>query len=171
MLIQPDRNELGDRRLDLKESAIKAHEDNKKLASQYRIPDQDLLEDQKQAIGSEMDWQLFVTKLLKLSTNIVVEKGGVTGAVAVRFITKDKLGKPEKRYVSGFYIDCKLPEFSSVIVDENGLPKREIRGWRSVLEALVRAGALTQKQCDLTFGPALGQRAILWDRSRHFERR
>jgi hypothetical protein len=171
MLIQPDRNELGDRRLDLKEGAIKAHEDNKKLASQYRIPDQDVFEDQKQALGNEMDWQLFVSKLLKLSNKIVVEKGGVTGAVAVRFITKDNLGKPEKRYVSGFYIDCKLPEFSSVTVDENGLPKREIRGWRTVLESLISAGALTRKQCDLTFGPALGQRAFLWDRSRHFESR
>jgi hypothetical protein len=52
-----------------------------------------------------------------------------------------------------------------VTLDDKNLPVREIRGWRSVLVALIRAGALTRKQCDTAFGPASGQRSILWYRN------
>jgi hypothetical protein len=169
MLIQPDKHELGDLRLDLKEGTAKAREENIQIASKYRIPDQDTLEKIGMALGQVMDWKAFVNKLLTLSPNLVVEKGGYPNAVAVRVIKKNEFGETKKEYVSGFLME-RMPEFSSVILDENKLPKREIRGWRTVLEALIRSGAITQKQCDLKFGPALGQRAVLWDRAQQSRR-
>jgi hypothetical protein len=165
MLIQPDKNELGDLRLDVKEGAAKAHEDNKRMASVYKIPDQKLLEDREMAEGNFMDWKELVRRIHTLSPKIFIEKGGYPNALAVRIERKNWEGKSEKEYITGFLME-KLPEYSSVLVDKNDLPKREVRGWRTVLQALIRAGALTQKQCDLTFGPALGQRAVLWDRAK-----
>jgi hypothetical protein len=164
MLIQPDKNELGDLRLNIEEGVAKAKEDNIRMASQYRIPDQDLLSKVEMAVGNPMDWKDLVNKLLRLSTNIVVEKGGYPNAVAVRVIKKDEFGETQKQYVSGFLME-RMPEFSAIIKDENDLPKREIRGWRTVLDALIDTGVVTQKKCDLIFGPALGQRAVLWDRA------
>jgi hypothetical protein len=165
VLILNDSGDLGDVRLDLKEGAEKAREDNRKLASRYKIPDQKLLENRDMAEGNFMDWKELVRRIHTLSPKIFIEKGGYPNALAVRIERKNWEGISEKEYITGFLME-KLPEYSSVLVDKNDLPKREVRGWRTVLQALIRAGALTQKQCDLTFGPALGQRAVLWDRAK-----
>jgi hypothetical protein len=82
----------------------------------------------------------------------------------VRYPKPQEDGTIEKAYVTGFYVDAPLPEFSSVIVDSKGLPVRELRGWRSVLLALYRQKIVTLKQLELSFGKAQGQRAILWDK-------
>lgn len=168
MLIKADRDLLGDKLLDLKEKNERMREENKQKAAQFRIPDQQLLENRDMARGWMMDWQELVRRIVKLNASIRVEQGGIPNAVAVR-IVKQVCGEEVKQYVTGF-VKEPLPEYSSVTVDKNGLPVREIRGWRSVLNALIRAGALTLQQVEVTFGPATGQRAILWDRQMQSKR-
>jgi hypothetical protein len=150
----------------MEEAAHKAKEDTLKQASARRIPDQNTLEDHDAARGYEMDPVDLIMKIQKLNRDIVVMKGGVRNAVAVyipdRGPDAHELGL---KYVTGFYINEKLPEFSSVTVDQVGVAHKETRGWRSVLLALINAGALDRKKVDLTFGPANGQRSDLWYKS------
>lgn len=171
MLIKNDRDLLGDKLLNMTEGLEKRREDTKKQASQYRIPDQEMLEDREMAQGWPMDWREFVRRVSKLNPRIQFLAGAHPRFAQVRFAK----GDGESEYVSGFYLG-RLTEFSYVAVDDMGLPvndpllQAQCRGWREVLLKLIQKGALTEKQVELTFGPALGQRAILWDRSMHAKR-
>lgn len=138
------------------------------MCNKKRIPHQDMLEDQDMALGTPMSPTLFIEKLRKLP-GILVEPGGAgPTAVAVRTVVKDQdpesetFGQPIKIYLSGFWTDKILPEFSSILPNKFGLATREIRGWRSVLLAMHRQGAVTLPQLKAVFGDANGQRSILW---------
>lgn len=161
MLIQPDKSKLGDGNLQDSEAVAKLKEENLRRSSENRIPDQDVLENREAALGHPMLPSELILKLQKLNPKILIEKGGVPGSVAVRYVPP---GKTEKVYVTGFPTEYPLPEFSAVVVDEKGLPWKELRGWRSVLLALDQKGLLTREQVKLTFGYPTGQRAILWDK-------
>jgi hypothetical protein len=147
------------------EAIAKAKEDTLKAASANRVPDQAILEDQTMAkqAGYWLDWNELIRRISLLNPAILFQKGGAPNAIAVRYPKRDEHGDVHQEYITGFYCES-LPEYSSVTLDEKGLPHREIRGWRSVLVALIRAGALSKKQCDTIFGPAMGERSMLWYR-------
>lgn len=145
------------------EALAKAKEDTLALASANRIPDQDLLENQEMATGYTLDHNELIRRIQLLNPKILIMPGGVRGAAAVRY-PKMEDGEMQNVYITGFYLEP-LPEYSSVICDEMGNAKREIRGWRSVLLALLRVGALDIEKTDAMFGPASGQRSGLWYRS------
>lgn len=145
------------------EAVAKAKEETRKQATQHRVPDQDVLENREAAKGYYLEYSELIARIGRLNSKILFQKGGVDNAVAVRFPKPDGMGGHTLEYVTGFFCQP-LPEFSSVILDDKGLPVREVRGWRSVLHALIRAGALTKRQCDVVFGPAVGQRSSLWYR-------
>jgi|SRR5215469_2400127 len=65
------------------------------------------------------------------------------------------------KYVTGMP-KAELPEFSHVLLDSSNLPTREVRGWRSVLMALIKADALTYRQVVRQFGEPNGARANRW---------
>lgn len=157
MLIQPNIHELGDKRLNPEENLAKLKEGNAKLNEQYKIPGQAELEDVDKALGKPMSYTEVIRRIKLANNSLIVEDGGVQGAVAVRIPVNGPNGL-EKKYITGFYKEV-LPEFSYVLTDERGLPKREVRGWRSVLLMLIKAGAITLKQADALFGETLGQRA------------
>lgn len=167
MLIQPDIHELGDKRLDMAEGIAKAKEDNLRQAAKHKVPDQKLLEDAEMARGNLMSWRELIRRVKRINPEILFEKGGMPNAIAVRVI--DPATK-EKTYISGFYCED-LPEYSSLVVDEHGLPVRETRGWRTVLLSLIRAHHLDPEKVEVMFGPAVGQRTMLWDRSLQAHRR
>jgi len=158
IILQSDLNSISPA-----EAIVKATEDTKKQASANRIPDQAILEDHEAARGIPMEANELIRRLQKMNSKLLIVPGGVPNAVAVRYPTKNENGEIEQKYITGFYLE-KLPEFSSVIVDNMGLPHREVRGWRSVLMALIDNNILDCKKVDLTFGPALGQRTGLWYR-------
>lgn len=145
------------------EAVAKAKEDTINLASKNKIADQDIFEDQEMARGIELSENELIRRLRLLNPQILIMPGGIEGAVAVRY-PKYEGGEWHNAYITGFYLKP-LPEFSSVTVDGKGLPVREIRGWRSVLLALIRCGALDRIKVDVMFGPARGQRAGIWYRT------
>jgi hypothetical protein len=168
MLIVPDKKFLStDHYLSPAENVAKLKQGNKELAAKKRMPKQDLLENQDMAVGQPMSPTLFIQKLRRLP-NVIVEQGGIPNAAAVRTVvtdtdpTSETYGKEIKRYISGFYTDRILPEFSSILPDVNGLPTREIRGWRTVLLALFRSKVASYSQLKAAFGEPHGQRGILW---------
>lgn len=145
------------------EAIAKAKEDTIAMSSKNRIADQDTFEDQEMARGMELSENELIRRLQLLNPKILITPGGVAGAVAVRY-PKFEDGEWSNAYITGFYLKP-LPEFSSVTVDDKGLPVRELRGWRSVLLALIRCGALDRVKVDALFGPARGQRSGIWYRS------
>lgn len=150
----------------LAEAAISAKEETKKLAAKNHIPDQKLLEDRDMARGYELEPNDFIARLQKLTSKVLIRQGGVRNAVAVCVQVPVSEDYPTGwKYITGFYINQRLPEFSSVTTDQFGVAHKEIRGWRSVLLALINAGAVDRRKADIAFGPALGQRTDLWYRS------
>lgn len=153
------------------EAVAKAKEDTLRQASSRHVPDQALLSDQKMAqeAGYWLDWHELVRRIHVLNRKIHFQKGGAANAIAVLYPKRDEYGELRQEYITGFYCEP-LPEYSSVTLDGMGIAHREVapghnRAWRAVLTALIRAGALTKKQCDTTFGPAMGERSILWYRN------
>lgn len=128
----------------------------------------DLLSNAEMALGKVLMPSEFI-RLLKLAgPNLIIEPGGYKDAVAVRIqvIDDDPLspthGTYVKKYVSGFYVDRPLAEYSCFINDASGVPYREVRGWRTVLLMLISVGALRYQDVNRVFGEPEGQRNILW---------
>jgi hypothetical protein len=163
VLIQPDKSALGDGKLANKEAVAKVKEENRATVAKDRIPDQDLLENRQAALGRPMQPNDLILRIQKLNREIFVGKGGVKDAVKV-CVPRLVDGEIQQKYITGFYIDNPLPEFSCVVVDHRGLPVREVRGWRSVLMALWKCGSLNLKQIETEFGRPSGMRSVLWDK-------
>lgn len=171
MLVLNDSSLLGDKRVDrdMREHGAQKLEETKRQIEQYKVMDQAVLEQHDMAQGRMLSWTEFARKLSKANPTLLVEQGGVFGALAIRRVVVNEIGEIEKEYLSGFYMEP-LPEYSSVVNDKMGLPVGELRGWRTVLNHLIERGALTQKQADKEFGPATGQRSDIWNR-KSWERR
>lgn len=161
MLILPDSHSLGDTFLDPIENLIKLKEENQKEIDKKKLPGQAMLENQDMATGAPMSYQELIRKLKHANPNLIIEDGGVPGAIAVRVMSVDEEGIPYKKYLSGFYKDV-LTEYSFVTTDSRGLANRESRGWREVVKQLIKVGALPYKRAVEVFGDAEGQRSSRW---------
>lgn len=164
MLIYDDSSNLGDKRISLTEGLAKIKQDNQPLIDSKKIPNQKLLENQDMAIGRAMQPSEFIRLIQVMDPKIIVEKGGYPNCVAVRYPTWNAdEGEYQRKYISGFPVNEVMQEFSHITVDDKGLPKREVRGWRTVLIALNKAGILSFADIKKVFGDATGQRSVLWD--------
>jgi len=162
MLILPDSSSLGDTHLSPEEGVAKLKEGNQKLSDSFRLPNQTLLTDEDASHGQMMSSNDFISKLRKIDSGIIVEDGGVPGAVAVRYPrTDEETGQLVKSYVTGFY-KGPMSEWSLILEDKNGKPTRHMRGWRTVLLDLMRGNILSYAQVKAAFGDPRGSRSILW---------
>lgn len=175
MLVQVDKHELGDKRLDPKEAVCREREDLLKLASTRKIDGQAELEDPARSGGAHMHHHELIRRLLRCNPALCF-KDGIPGNVAV-YIRKKPFEYEEAdyhagnspdaffthhRYVTGFELKP-LPQWSHVRLDTSHLPTREVRGWRSVLIALIKARAFTYSDAVAEFGdPILDQRSTHW---------
>jgi hypothetical protein len=136
---------------------------------------QDELEDHVLSQGKRMHWKEFLRILEKANPRLLI-KGGTEGNIAVyRLKRSDEDQTPDSNapgwynahsYVTGFPCTW-LPEFSSITTDSHGVAKREIRGWRSVLMALIKARALTYNDAKRHFGEPMGARGWRWHTDLH----
>ena len=164
MLIYDSSDSLGDKKINLTEGLAKIKEDNQKIVDTKKIQNQSLLENQDMAVGRAMQPSEFIRLLQKMNPKIIVEKGGYPNCVAVRYPTWNEDEKElQRKYISGFPVNEVMQEFSHITVDDKGLPHREVRGWRTVLIALIKAGILSFQDVKAVFGDATGQRSVLWD--------
>lgn len=165
MLIYADSSSLGDTHLSPTEGLVKLKEDTQKnVVDPKKLPGQALLENKEMAVGRALQPSEFIRLLQKANPKIIVEKGGYPNAVAVRYPTwNPDENEMQRKYISGFLVNDVMQEFSHITVDEKGLPHREVRGWRTVLIALNKAGILSFKDIKAVFGDASGQRSVLWD--------
>ena len=122
-LVVTDINELGDKRLSPIEANCKLREGNQKLIDAKKLPNQALLEDHEMALGNPMSPNDFIRKIKMLNPAIIVEDGGVYGAVAVRLVGTDpETGEFGKRYISGFYKNEMLPNSRRSLLTKKACP-------------------------------------------------
>lgn len=174
MLIEPDSSQLGDRYLNPEESVIREREELIKMQSVHRIFRQDELEDKGRSAGPRLYYTEILRRIWKINPEILV-KDGSDGQVAIyRRKRHDEYdweqydpSKPngwrwDHEYVIGMTKDW-IPQYSHILTDNVFLPTREVRGWRSVLIALIRASALPYRAVIQEFGdPSGDQRSTLW---------
>lgn len=175
MLIQPDRNELGDKRLDVAEGVAQKREQCLQMASTRRLPHQEDIEDPMRAFGPRLQFSAFISRLRRVIPSLKVLDGS-PGNVALYF-HRTRLEVDDRReewlqeqadavlsgrktqdpfflyhkYVGGFP-KHDLQEYSTVDVDNAGLATKENRGWRSVLMNLISAGVVSYKDVVTEFG-------------------
>lgn len=172
MLIQPDINELGDKRLSVEEANIKKGEEVLKQAAQYKISGQAEIENSDRSAGPRLYYTEILRRIWKINPTIQV-LDGLPGNVAI-YRRKSNLEVIEDVHETevNFFTDhvyvtgmekAWIPEFSHVILDTSFLPTREIRGWRSVLIALIKSRALKYEDAIQEFGdPFFDQRSKRW---------
>lgn len=176
MLIQTDKNELGDKRLDPKENVAKKREECIAAAGLKRLAGQDDLEDPSRTMGPRLQFSDIVAKLQRLVPSLRV-LDGLPGNVALyaprnrkeieetepkfRQEQTDRILSGQKvqdvfflnyKYVGGFP-KKELHEFSGLDVEEyTRLANREQRGWRTVLIMLLQQGLVTYRAIIKEFG-------------------
>lgn len=173
-LMQPDRNELGDKRLNPEESVAKQREELLSIRhKEHAFPGQDLLVDADRSTGARLPSGEFITRLQKINPAILV-KDGIPGNVAL-YVRKSEaemirdgydLLRPqwwnEHKYVTGFPTEP-LAEWGHLTTDTDGIAEKEVRGWRSALIALIKAKAFTYEAAIAEFGdPIEDTRSRFW---------
>jgi hypothetical protein len=173
MLVQPNKAMLGDSHLDATENLAKLKEGNQKLIDRQKMFGQKELEDPERAAGPRMSYRELIRKLRNINLNIMAVDGS-PGNIALYVLKtrkemaetadEDKGDKTRQawhkdfKYVTGCPKEP-LPEYGTVMVDERGVAKRDLRSWRSILIAMVKNRAITYQQAQDEFGPAVGKRS------------
>jgi hypothetical protein len=179
MLIQVDRNELGDKRLDPKENVARQREKAIAQAGTRRLAHQDDLEDPSRVLGPRLQFADFVARLRRIIPVLKV-RDGLPGHVALyaplnaKELEASELtwqhDKPiffrNNKYVGGFPKQP-LHEYSGLEVEEyTRLANKEIRGWRTVLIMLLEQGLVSYKKLVAEFGDVgTDQRGWRWRES------
>lgn len=174
MLIQPDIHELGDKRLNPEEAVIKERNELLGIAAKKKIHGQAELENPERSGGPKMPWQEVLRRIRKCNPEIRA-KDGSPGSIALyrpkrpwEYELSDFVEIPpnglffrDHKYVGGFEKQP-MPEYAHVTLDSSHLPLREVRGWRSVLMALIKAKAVTYEKVCRQFGEPTGSRSGRW---------
>ena len=175
MLIQPDRNELGDKRLDPKEGVAQKREECLAMAATRRFPHQEDIEDPERALGPRLQFSEFVSRLKRVIPALKVLDGS-PGNVALYFPRNSAELKEAtqawtadrdvfflvNKYVGGFPKQ-EIQEYSTVDIDNARLATKEHRGWRSVLMNLITAGVVSYRAVVKEFGDCgTDQRGWRW---------
>lgn len=161
-VVFPDRNELGDKRLDPKENVAKLKEKIRKQRAKDVVPEQPYLL-MASAVGKPMDWRELVAKLKKLNPNLIMLDGGVPGAIQIRIVDPEHAPwEPDTKYIGGF-MRTVLTEWDTATTDEWGIANAPKRGWRTVVLMLLAGGYARKIDADRIFGEASGnQRSDIW---------
>lgn len=165
MLVQPNKNALGDKILSGEEMTTKLVEDCLREASVNKTGDQDELADIRRSEGKRLAYTEVLARIQRINPRIRVLDGS-PGNVALYLpktpaelftdapITKSPKGEffDLYKYVGGMPKQ-ELPEFGHVDLDSSHLATREhIRGWRTVLISLIKTGAVSYRAAVKQFG-------------------
>lgn len=174
-MVETDIHELGDKRLNPEEGVIKERESLLKKASVYKCEDQDELQNEKRSEGARLSFSELVLRLQKIAPELQYRDGS-PGNVALYFPrTAEQLDAALReggqndiffifnKYVGGFPKE-ELPEWGYLDIDTSLIATREhLRGWRTVLIGLIRAGVISYQQAIEEFGdPATDPRNVVW---------
>src|SRR5688572_12574945 len=90
-----------------------------------------------------------IRRLQKLNPNLYFERA-IADAARMGVYVLDASVEGGKRFIVGMHSQRLMPEFS--VFDKDTAKEKE-RGWRTVLQALIRARLVNQAKADALFGP------------------
>ncbi len=167
-------HQLGDEHLNPEEAVIREREDLLRMSAKAKIYGQEELEDTDRSAGPRLYYAEILRRLRILNPRLAV-LDGIEGNVALYRPLEPWEYDPETwdaekpdwfnqyKYVGGMK-KAWLPEYAHVLLDTSNLPTREIRGWRSVLLALIKSRTITVEGAIQQFGdPSNDQRSGRWD--------
>jgi hypothetical protein len=156
--------------LDPHTSVAALKEDTAAQLEARKMPGQKELESHERSAGPRVPFGQLIQRLQRLNPSLRAIDGS-PGSIALYSLRRPYERDPEPspkgeffddhKYVGGFPREA-LPEYSHITLDERGLPKREIRGWRSVLMTLIKAGVIAYQDAVEEFGEAYGPRSHRW---------
>ena len=165
--------QLGDTHLDWNEFVVKEREYLRSLISHREAFGQKDIEKVERSEGSRLYYSVLLRKLRNIYPQLMV-KDGIPGNVALyRPKTQAEiinegydLAVPkwysEYKYFTGFPKGA-IPEWGHYINDTDGIAEREVRGYRSVLIAMVKQRLVTYEKVVDEFGdPIHDQRSKYW---------
>jgi hypothetical protein len=166
-------SQLGDRFLNPEEEVIRQREDLLHDISGRKAYGQEDIEKEARSEGPRLYYSVFLRRLKKIYPQFLV-KDGIPGNVAVyRPKTQEEIIQDgydmlfpqwhnEHKYVTGFPKED-IPEWGHYKNDTDGIALHEVRGWRSVLIAIVKQGLVTYEAVAKEFGdPIHDQRSKYW---------
>jgi hypothetical protein len=104
-------------------------------------------------VGIPLIGARIIGRLKKLNPNLWFEVSNADkNKTGVYILKNDGKGGQEKQFICGMETELS-PEFSVRVVDEQGKLKGEIRGWRTMLMRLIKAGFIQQEAAFRLFGP------------------
>lgn len=104
-------------------------------------------------VGIPLVGPRIISRLRKLNSNLWFEVAEAdSNKMGVYIMRPDMKGGREKQFITGMERELS-PEFSVRVTDEQGKFKGEIRGWRTVLMKLIRAGHISEAGAYRLFGP------------------
>src|SRR5690242_6202444 len=167
---------LGDSHLDARENVAKMREQCLKLASKYITEDQAELQNADRSIGARMPHAELLRRLKKICPQLTAREGS-PGNIALYYPrNSDELYEALtdgsystdtffifNKYVGGMPKED-LPEWGYVDIDTSLIATHEhLRGWRTILIGLLKAGAVSYAEVVKEFGdPAMDKRNSVW---------
>lgn len=177
--VEPEISMLGDLHLDPVEAVKREREDLLRIRhKREKIHGQEELDKADRSRGTRLYYSEFLTKLQRIVSGFFV-KDGSPGQLAL-YVPKTEseiirdgydLTHPqwhnESKYVTGFPKDW-LPEWGHILNDTDGIGNREVRGWRSILIALIKQKVISYTAAINEFGdPVEDQRSKFWYEQLH----
>lgn len=171
--VEPEISMLGDTHLDPVEAVKREREDLLRIRQKDKNHGQDELEKADRSTGARLHYTEFLVKLKRILSGFFV-KDGSPGQLAL-YVAKTEseiaadgydLSHPqwhnESKYVTGFPKDW-IPEWGHLLNDTDGIANREVRGWRSILIAMIKQKLIKYVDVIREFGdPIHDQRSTFW---------
>jgi hypothetical protein len=139
---------------------------NSEAVKKQRHEDQEEFRKVDARWGKTMHTSDLLVKLHRVVPSLFVKEGGIVGDLAMYTVAagprKDWDGKNYK-YL-GYVTYGQLPEYSIYEFDEKAdvMVREDERGWRTVLLRFIKAGLLTEAQCDKEFGKPTMRGSNVW---------
>lgn len=166
-------HQLGDAHLNWEELAVREREGLLKDVSGRKAYGQDDIDKSDRSAGPRMYYSVLLKKLRNIYPAMLV-KDGIFGHVACYRPKTDAeivndgydLAVPkwynDHKYFTGFPKEP-IPEWGHYVNDTDGIALKEVRGWRSVLIAMIKQGLVTYDSAVEEFGdPIHDQRSKYW---------
>lgn len=139
---------------------------NSEGTKRQRHEDQDEFHKEHERVGRRMHTSVLLLKLQKLVPCLHVKEGNIVGDLGL-YLTAEtpqtKWGGKNYQYL-GFVTFENLTEYSQYEFDDklDIVIRESNRGWRTVLLRFIKAGVLTEEQCDKEFGHPSGRASLVW---------
>lgn len=109
--------------------------------------------DIEQVVGIPLVGPRIIARLKRLNPNLWFERSNADSSKTGIYILEPSIsGGMEKKFLCGMETELN-PEFSVRVVDQNGMAKGIISGWRRILMRLIRARLISEPGAFALFGP------------------